>query len=153
MSEQVPIDDRFFNEILTTVNPREANERILNSIIIMLKHDDQIMGMCKLAKLLMRSARFSKEMLDFELSAYIHHILLSDALNFLGVQKYITIFSATTQYNTTDHEYQYIAYCNCDCKFIAHFNLLNIVLVKLKYTYSVLAKCLWHLQLVMLTLC
>jgi len=152
MSEQVPIDDRFFNEILTTVNPKEANERILNAIIMMLKHDDQIMGMCKLAKLVMRSARFSKEMLDFELSMYIHHILLSDGLYFLGVQQYITIFSASIQYNPTDHEYHYIAYCNCDCKFIAHFKLLNIVFIKLEYTYSVFTKFLWHLQLMMLTI-
>ncbi|XP_065903832.1 uncharacterized protein [Dysidea avara] len=66
-SEHVPINDRFFNEILSTVNPREANERMLNTIIILLKDDDQIMGLCKLVKLLMRSARFSKEVLDFEI--------------------------------------------------------------------------------------
>jgi len=71
MSEQVGIDDRFFNEILSTTNPREANERILNSIIIMLKYDEQIMEMCKLAKLLMRTGAFSKEILEFEIRTYM----------------------------------------------------------------------------------
>jgi len=78
MSEMVSsVDDRFFNEILSTVNPREANERMLNAIIIMLKHDDQIMEMCKLAKLVMRSARFSKEMLEFEIRALNLCVLLA----------------------------------------------------------------------------
>ena len=71
-SEQVSIDDRFFNEILSTVNPREANERILNAIIVMLKHDDQILEMCSLAKTVMRSARFSTEMLEFEIRMFIN---------------------------------------------------------------------------------
>jgi len=69
MSEQLTsIDDHFFNEILSTVNPREANEKILNAIILLLREDDQIMSLCRLIKMLLKSARFSQEMLDFEIS-------------------------------------------------------------------------------------
>ena len=90
MSEQVSsVDDRFFNEILTTVNPREANERILNAIIIMLKHDDQIMEMCKLAKLVMRSARFSKEMLEFEI-----RMLINLYIAFILLHVYVSLINA-----------------------------------------------------------
>ena len=64
--ENAPVDEGFFSEILSTTDCREANCRILNAVILMMKEDRNIMGLCKLVMMLVGSKKFSKEILEFE---------------------------------------------------------------------------------------
>ena len=66
LSENAPVDEAFFNEILSLTDCKEANHRILNAIILMMKSDNNIIGVCKLVRMLVGSKRFSKEILEFE---------------------------------------------------------------------------------------
>ena len=66
LSENAPVDEAFFNEILSLTDCKEANHRILNAIILMMKSDNNIIGVCKLVKMLVGSKRLSKEILEFE---------------------------------------------------------------------------------------
>ena len=66
LSENAPVDEAFFNEILSLTDCKEANHRILNAIILMMKNDSNIIGVCKLVRMLVGSKRFSKEILEFE---------------------------------------------------------------------------------------
>ena len=86
------IDDAFFNEILSTVNPREANEKMLNAMILLLREDDQIMSLCRLFKMLIKSARFCEEMLDFEISTYVHMYILYVCMH---LRTYVYMYACT----------------------------------------------------------
>ena len=66
LSENAPVDEGFFNEILSIADCREANCRILNAMILMMKEDRNIIGLCKLVTMLVGRKRFSKEILEFE---------------------------------------------------------------------------------------
>ena len=66
LSENAPVDEVFFNEILSLTDCKEANHRILNAVILMMKNDNNIIGVCKLVRMLVGSKRFSKEILEFE---------------------------------------------------------------------------------------
>ena len=66
LSENAPVDEGSFSEILSTTDCGEANCRILNAVILMMKEDRNIMGLCKLVMMLVGSKQFSKEILEFE---------------------------------------------------------------------------------------
>ena len=72
LSENAPVDEGFFSEILATTDYREANCRILNAMILMIKEDRNIIGFCKLVAMLVGSKRFSKEILEFEAGKLIY---------------------------------------------------------------------------------
>ena len=73
LSENVEIDETFFNEMLSLTDHSVANEKILNAVILMVNRDTQIRGFSQLLKLLMKSdCRSSHEMRTFEIGKFTH---------------------------------------------------------------------------------
>jgi len=67
LCEIVKVDEGFFNQVLSMTNTKEANRRILNALISMLKSDNQLVGFCEVFKALINiRKRFSKEIIEFE---------------------------------------------------------------------------------------
>ena len=51
---------------------KEANRRILNAVICILKSDNQLVGLCEVVKALISiRKRFSKEIIEFEIGKVI----------------------------------------------------------------------------------
>ena len=71
LSEIVTLKEGFFEEIIAYTNPREANQRILNAIVISLDHDQRLLRVCQLVKALIGSKQDSEEFLEFELGKYV----------------------------------------------------------------------------------
>ena len=72
LSENVPINESFFEEVLSLTNHKLANEKILNAMIYLLRKDDQMKGFCRLTKLLIsENTKYSREILQFEIGTYI----------------------------------------------------------------------------------
>ena len=68
LSENVPLDEMFFNEIISFTDHNFANEKILNGIVMAINRDIDFKGFCQLIKnLVKRECRFSKEMLQLEI--------------------------------------------------------------------------------------
>ena len=75
LSENVEIDETFFNEMLSLTDHNVANEKILNAVILMVNRDGQIRGFSQLLKLLMKSdCRSSHEMRMFEIGKFCMHL-------------------------------------------------------------------------------
>jgi len=67
LSEMVSLKEGYFEEVIAYTDPREANQRILNSIIIFMDCDSQILRVCELIRVLIGSKQHSKEFLEFEI--------------------------------------------------------------------------------------
>ena len=68
LSENVPLDEVFFNEIISFTDHNIANEKMLNAIVMAVSSDTDLRGFCQLVKNLVKiQCRFSREMLEFEI--------------------------------------------------------------------------------------
>ena len=67
LSEAVSLREGFFEEVIAYTDPRDANERILNAIIINIERDEEILRARQLIKLLIGSKQYSEEFLEFEI--------------------------------------------------------------------------------------
>ena len=68
LSESVPLDEVFFNEIISFTDHNIANEKMLNAIIMAISSDTDLRGFAQLVKNLVRiECRFSREMLQLEI--------------------------------------------------------------------------------------
>ena len=66
LSETVSLREGFFEEVIAYTDPSEANERILNTIIIIMERDEQLLRVCELIKVVIGSKQYSEEILEFE---------------------------------------------------------------------------------------
>ena len=68
LSETVPVDELFFNEVISFTDHSVANEKILIAMILMVNRDTQFKGFAQLAQLIAkRDCKFSREMLEFDI--------------------------------------------------------------------------------------
>lgn len=92
LSENAPVDEAFFNEILSLTDYKEANHRILNAVILMMKSDNNIIGVCKLVRMLVGSKRFSKEILQFESGKILTVNLNIDIRTYIHICMYVRTY-------------------------------------------------------------
>ena len=71
LSETVSLREGFFEEVIAYTDPRDANERILNAIIMNMERDEEILRACQLIKLLIGTKQYSEEFLEFEIGMYV----------------------------------------------------------------------------------
>lgn len=82
LCELIPVNEGFFNEVLSMTDTKEANRRILNSLIRMLNSDNQLVGFCELVKSVMSiRKRFSLKIVEFETGKVIHKYACSVTMN------------------------------------------------------------------------
>lgn len=81
LNEIVPLKAEVFEEIIAYTDPKEANERMLNSIIRLVEHDEQFLRICELVKPLIGSKRDSDEFLEFEIGKYTFYMHICTYVN------------------------------------------------------------------------
>ena len=80
LSENVPIHEVFFDEIISLTDHQVANEKILDVLILQLENDNQMKGFCTLFKLIIkRECQFSNDMLMFEMGMF--YLRIPQAVN------------------------------------------------------------------------
>ena len=68
LSEVIEVEDFFFDQVLNCTNSKRANQRMLNSIIMLIKGDDQLASsFCRCIRILAGNKPFTAEMLEFQL--------------------------------------------------------------------------------------
>ena len=71
LSGMIGLREGFFEEIIAYTDPREANQRILNAILLKVTHDGQFIIAYELIKALIGSKQHSKEFVEFENGKYV----------------------------------------------------------------------------------
>ena len=71
LSENVHVEDFFFDQVLNCTNSKRANMKILNSIMMMIKEDDQLNSFCKVLRDLAGSKPITREILEFQIGIRI----------------------------------------------------------------------------------
>ena len=86
LSAIVSLREGFFDEVIAYTEPRDANERILNAIIINMERDEEILRASELIKALIGNKQYSKEFLEFEIGMYV-------CGHYVYVCKYVPLFT------------------------------------------------------------
>ena len=72
LSNVMRVQDPFFDEVLKCTDSKEANRKILNSLIILLNDDQDAKGLCNIIREVIGSKSLTADFLEFEMGMYIH---------------------------------------------------------------------------------